>query len=154
MKLVEIEGAGCDIYAGRKAGSVLEGLLRGAEASIRVYSPFLSPMVAGILKEKAGRIPVEVFTTKAKGNRPHAKALRRLKGPGGILKWLFGRSNVEVRLLPDSFHAKVFFIDDVAVFGSANLTYSGMRRNFEVVIVCRDPDAVMEMDRHFAESFG
>jgi phosphatidylserine/phosphatidylglycerophosphate/cardiolipin synthase-like enzyme len=151
---VKLEGASCDIYAGKMAGKVLEDLIRGAEDSIRAYSPFLSPMVTDILEKKSKKIPVELFTTRAKGNNPHRKALRKLRGPFGFLKRLLGRKDLKVGLLPDNFHAKVFLIDDVAVLGSANLTYSGMRKNFEVVTICRDLETVMEIDEYFAENFG
>ncbi|MBR9681972.1 MAG: hypothetical protein GOV00_04210 [Candidatus Altiarchaeota archaeon] len=150
---MELEGANCDLYAGKKAGKVLENLLRGAENSIRAYSPFLSPMVADILKRKAKHMPVEIFTTKATRNNTHRKALRKLRGPFGFLKPFFLRKGVRVKILPNTFHAKVFLIDDVVVLGSANLTYSGLRKNFEMVTVCRDWDTVTDVTQYLSDNF-
>ena len=111
-------------------------------------------MVVKILEDKSKHLSVEIFTTKATGNTYHRKALRRLRGPIGFLKKVFGRKKLKVRMLPDNFHAKVFLIDDVVVLGSANATYAGIRKNFETVTICRDLEIVMEVENYFAKNFG
>lgn len=151
---MELKQAPCDIYAGPKAGKLLEKLLKNARTSIRVYSPYLSPMVVKIIEKKAKHLPVEVYTVRSKGNIHHRRAVRRLRGPFQFLRRLFQGKTLRFRRLPENFHAKVFFIDDLVVLGSANLTYSGMRKNFEIITVCEDWDAVLEADRFMARNFG
>ncbi|HDR53060.1 MAG TPA: hypothetical protein ENN60_00065 [archaeon] len=147
---MQVKDALCDIHVGPEAGRVLETCLRGAEQSIRAYAPFMSPMVARILRDKARHIGVEVFTPRA-GDKWHRRAVKDLKG--GFIHRLLFRPSPKVRSVPGHFHAKVFFIDDYVVLGSANPTFSGMRKNFETVVVCKEPEAVLEMDRFLAGLF-
>ncbi len=58
--------------------------------------------------------------------------------------------NMSVKVSRDKFvHEKIYLSDDMAITGSANLTYSGMHRNVEHIYVIRDPARVKELRAHF-----
>ncbi len=46
-------------------------------------------------------------------------------------------------------HEKVYITDDMAIVGSANLTYSGTHKNIEHVEVISDKSKIYELERHF-----
>ena len=52
--------------------------------------------------------------------------------------------------VPKSFvHAKLYVGNNMAVEGSANLTFAGMHKNVEHVSVTRDPDEINELRKQF-----
>lgn len=58
--------------------------------------------------------------------------------------------NMEVKVPRGRFvHEKIYLSDDMAITGSANLTYSGMHRNVEHIYVIRDQARVKELRSHF-----
>ncbi len=58
--------------------------------------------------------------------------------------------NMVVKVSRDRFvHEKIYLSDDIAITGSANLTFSGMHRNVEHIYVIRDPARVRELRAHF-----
>ncbi len=58
-------------------------------------------------------------------------------------------SNISVRMPERFVHEKMYISEDLAIVGSANLTYSGMHRNVEHIELIRDPDRIDALVRHF-----
>ncbi len=59
-------------------------------------------------------------------------------------------SDIEIRISYDKFvHEKAYISRDAAAVGSANLTYSGMRKNVERVEVIKDSARIEGIRRHF-----
>ena len=59
-------------------------------------------------------------------------------------------SDIEVRISYDKFvHEKAYISQDAAAVGSANLTYSGMRKNVERVEVITDSGRIRSLKSHF-----
>lgn len=63
--------------------------------------------------------------------------------------------NLAVRLSRETFiHEKLYLRSDIAITGSANLTYSGLRRNLEHIEVTVDRERIGELERHFDSIWG
>ncbi len=80
-----------------------------------------------------------------------ALALAGLLALAALAAWKFSEnSNVEVRTSYDRFvHEKAYISQGVAAVGSANLTYSGMRKNVERVEVITDGRKIDVLRGHF-----
>jgi len=58
--------------------------------------------------------------------------------------------NLHIKIAGDVFiHEKIYIADDVAIVGSANLTYSGTHKNIEHIDMIRDKNKIAELERHF-----
>ncbi len=60
------------------------------------------------------------------------------------------RNGISLRVPRDFVHAKMYVGDDMAIEGSANLTYAGMHGNVEHVSVTFDRERIVELKRQFA----
>ncbi|VVB76767.1 PLD-like domain protein [uncultured archaeon] len=60
-------------------------------------------------------------------------------------------SGITVKVPKSFVHAKMYIGDDLAIEGSANLTYAGMHKNVEHVEVITDRARVAELRRQFIE---
>lgn len=59
-------------------------------------------------------------------------------------------SDIEVRIYQDRFvHEKAYISHEAAAVGSANLTFSGMRKNVERVEIITDPSRIRTLRDHF-----
>lgn len=59
-------------------------------------------------------------------------------------------SNIKVKVAKNKFvHEKLYIGSDMAITGSANLTYNGMHKNVEHIDVIKDQNRVNELKTHF-----
>ncbi len=66
------------------------------------------------------------------------------------LRYKKTNSNMQVKVITDRFvHEKLYIGDNMAISGSANLTYNGMHRNIEHIEVIKDSGKVNELKSHF-----
>ena len=58
--------------------------------------------------------------------------------------------NMQVKVITDRFvHEKMYISDNIAISGSANLTYNGMHKNIEHIEVTKDTAKIRELKAHF-----
>ena len=121
----------------RSVGKILEPLLRKAENSLDISSPFISLRYAKMLVEKSKEgVMVRVLTSMPEGRefKYHLEALEALKRNLS--------DTLELRIM-ESLHAKTYIIDrKLAVTGSANLTESGLYKNLEHIEIKMEPKTV------------
>jgi phosphatidylserine/phosphatidylglycerophosphate/cardiolipin synthase-like enzyme len=59
-------------------------------------------------------------------------------------------SNIKAKIAKKRFvHEKLYIGEDLAIVGSANLTYNGMHRNLEHIDVINDSDRIKDLKSHF-----
>jgi len=59
-------------------------------------------------------------------------------------------SNIKVKVAKDKFvHEKLYIGSDMAIVGSANLTFNGMHRNVEHIDIIRSKDQIDRLKTHF-----
>jgi len=59
-------------------------------------------------------------------------------------------SNIKVKVTKDKFvHEKLYIGSDMAIVGSANLTFNGMHRNVEHIDIIRSKDQIDRLKTHF-----
>lgn len=59
-------------------------------------------------------------------------------------------TNLKVKVANGRFvHEKLYIGKDIAIVGSANLTYNGMHRNVEHIDVIRDENRIKQLKQHF-----
>ncbi len=59
-------------------------------------------------------------------------------------------SNLKVKVAKGKFvHEKVYIGNDIAIVGSANLTYNGMHKNVEHIDVIKDDARIRQLREHF-----
>jgi phosphatidylserine/phosphatidylglycerophosphate/cardiolipin synthase-like enzyme len=61
------------------------------------------------------------------------------------------KSNINVRIPERFVHEKMYISDELAIVGSANLTYSGTHKNVEHIELIREPDRIDALIAHFNE---
>lgn len=65
-------------------------------------------------------------------------------------KYRLTDANFKVKVAKDRFvHEKLYIGSDIAIVGSANLTYNGMHRNIEHIDVVREKDKISKLRSHF-----
>jgi len=130
----------------RSVGKILEPLLRRAEKSLDISSPFISSRYARMLVDKSKEgVWVRVLTSMPEGGefKYHLEALEVLKQNLS--------DTLEVRIA-ESLHAKTYIVDGkLAVTGSANLTESGLYKNLEHIEVKMEPKTVEDNVKVFEE---
>jgi len=62
---------------------------------------------------------------------------------------IIGEGNLVIHRDEQSLHAKLLICDDIAVIGSANMTWSGLHRNIEIIVVIRNPQLVRRLEDFF-----
>lgn len=60
-----------------------------------------------------------------------------------------GEENLVIFSDEQSLHAKLLICDDTAVIGSANMTWSGLYRNIEIIIIIKTPQLVRRLENFF-----
>lgn len=64
-------------------------------------------------------------------------------------------SNLKVKVTKSKFvHEKVYIGSNIAIVGSANLTYNGMHRNVEHIDVVKDTAKIKDLRTHFESLWG
>lgn len=97
-------------------------------------SPFLSwSVISNIMKSSTCK-NLTIITRKArKTNKNTMKALLNL----------YGKEEIETKVLGEELHAKVYLFDaEVAIVTSANLTGKGLRENKEIGVVIKDHEVI------------
>ncbi len=129
----------------RDAYRGLLGLLDGAERSVDVISPYLSPPFTDHLAAAAARgVRVRIVTPRSNNKAYLRNHLLAVAARAGFEVWLFERGMI---------HMKCMLIDDaVLVTGSSNfdlMSYNGFLA--EVVAVLRAPEVVEAFRRRVLE---
>jgi phosphatidylserine/phosphatidylglycerophosphate/cardiolipin synthase-like enzyme len=64
------------------------------------------------------------------------------------------RRKVRIKIATDKFiHEKLYISENVAIVGSANLTYSGTHKNIEHIEIIRDKSKISELEKHFDQTW-
>ncbi|MCL5433795.1 MAG: phospholipase D-like domain-containing protein [Candidatus Marsarchaeota archaeon] len=59
-------------------------------------------------------------------------------------------SNLKLKIVKNKFiHEKVYITDNIAISGSANLTYSGTHKNIEHIDIIKNREQINELEQHF-----
>jgi len=129
-------------------GEVFEQLVHCARSSLVISSPYVGRepcdklVGAARLGQKAGRFSLLLLTDLSR----HV-LLTGATDVSAIADLVAQQPGAEIRFLP-SVHAKIYVADDsVAVVTSANMTTSGLYRNFEYGVRITSADAVRRIRR-------
>ncbi len=58
-------------------------------------------------------------------------------------------SNISIKISKKFIHEKIYIGNDLAIIGSANLTYNGMHKNIEYVEIIKDKNKINSLKDHF-----
>lgn len=125
----------------RAFNPVLEEMLRsaGREIQIAIYRVDVSALSLLDILEQAARRGVQILIILSAVNEQPESIRRKLLHPGGLP----GVRVVDFRSEEgDLLHAKAIVVDrQRAILGSANLTWGGLVRNYEIGILLEGPEA-------------
>ena len=66
-----------------------------------------------------------------------------------------GGRDITTKIATDRFvHEKMYISENMAIVGSANLTYSGTHRNVEHIEIIKDKERIEQLNRHFKDIWG
>ncbi len=128
----------------REAFEPILQLIRSAESSIYVQSPYLSFPFTGALREAASRgIPVTVVTPEKNNKRPLQE----------YIEWEAARSGFDLRLYQKGMtHLKAMLIDDrYLIIGSCNFDYFSYYFEQETVAIISDNQVIAEFKNRVIE---
>ena len=121
------------LVVGVDCGRELVRALMSAERRVWIVCPFISCCVAEELLPR-----VEDGKVLTSLNSEIMTCINVVESRGYIVKFL------------ENLHAKLYVIDDCAYIGSVNLTESGLRRNYEVILmVCKGEELFDDLVRAF-----
>lgn len=135
-------------YSGSDAGSLIEPILWNAKKSAWVISPWLGQKYAeqlAILSQKG--IEVRIITSNEDYNLESLEILKASENPN-LLLLVLRKEKPDVK--PTFVHAKIYIADnELAVQGSANLTYSGLHSNVESLSIAETKEEVQQIEMEF-----
>lgn len=135
-------------HVGKGAGDHIEMQLFQAKKYVRVCSPFIAPSYAKRLLLLLNKgVEVRIITSDSEnkdGNTTRDLLKEAVKPP----KDVFGRTKkgwvrpaLDYKVIKRDFiHAKIYVIDGaLAITGSPNLTYGGLWKNIEHIVITENP---------------
>ena len=134
-------------YSGSDAGSLIEPMLWNAKKAVWVISPWLGKKYAEQLASLSQRgIEVRIITSNQDYNIESLEILKASENPN-LLPLVLRKEKSDDK--STFVHAKIYIVDnELAVSGSANLTYSGLHSNCEILSITETKEEIQQRQRN------
>ena len=125
---------------------VFRRLLDDAKTSIKIFSPYVDPAFTALAEN--ARAPIQVVTTLRESRMKASPVLERFASSRPLAVRYLHESRMSAQMF--QLHAKVILADgERAYVGSANLTDTSLRYNFEIGLLVEDRAIVAALEKIF-----